>query len=134
MSLKSKINTDYIVAFKGKDSIGKSILSVVKGEIQTQEKNLNVPDLDDTEVLKILTKIVKSLNETISKSNDNESKLQLIALSQYMPKQMSYQDIKDKMEDLLEEKGSPLTIGEVMKAFSKDTVDRKLVSQVFEEN
>lgn len=133
MNLKDTINADYIKAFKSGDAIGKSILSVVKGEIQTQEKNLKIPNLSDEGVVKILTKVIKSLNETISQSNDMESRFQLQEISKYMPKQMSYQDIKNKMDNLLIEKGSPLTIGEVMKSFSKDHVDKKLVSQVFEE-
>jgi uncharacterized protein YqeY len=134
MSLKNQINADYLLAFKSRDAVGKSILSVVKGEIQTQEKNMNNSNLSDQDVMKILTKTIKSLNETIDKSGDEESKLQLNVLSMYMPKQMGYQDIKDKMKSLLSEKGSPLTIGEVMKAFANDPVDKKLVSKIFQES
>lgn len=130
MKLKNQISSDYINAFKSKDAIGKSILSVVKGEIQTQEKNLNVPDLSDDDVSKILTKIVKSLNETISKSDDMESKLQLEVISKYMPKQMSEKDIQDKLNTLLQT--GPISIGDVMKAFAKDPVDKKLVSQIYQ--
>ncbi len=130
MKLKNQISSDYINAFKSKDAIGKSILSVVKGEIQTQEKNLNVPDLSDDDVSKILTKIVKSLNETISKSDDMESKLQLEVVSKYMPKQMSEKDIQDKLNALMQT--GPISIGDVMKAFSKDPVDKKLVSQIYQ--
>ena len=61
MSLKNQINADYLLAFKSRDVIGKSILSVVKGEIQTQEKNMNNSDLSDQDVMKILTKTIKSL-------------------------------------------------------------------------
>jgi uncharacterized protein YqeY len=131
MSLKNQINTDYITAFKSKDGVKKSILSVIKGEIQTQEKNLNVSDLTDGDVMKILTKVVKSLNETITQADDQESKLQLEVVSKYMPKQMSEKDIRDKMTSLIQ--NGVMNIGDVMKAFAKDSVDKKLVSQIYQE-
>lgn len=130
MSLKNQINTDYITAFKSKDGVKKSILSVIKGEIQTQEKNLNVSDLTDGDVMKILTKVVKSLNETITQADDQESKLQLEVVSKYMPKQMSEKDIRDKMTSLIQ--NGVMNIGDVMKAFAKDPVDKKLVSQIYQ--
>ena len=68
MTLKEKINSDFMTAFKSKNVVAKSILSVVKGEIQTVEKNVGVDNLSDAEVIKILTKTVKSLKETISMS------------------------------------------------------------------
>ncbi len=131
MSLKNQINTDYITAFKSKDGVKKSILSVIKGEIQTQEKNLNVSDLSDGDVMRILTKVVKSLNETITQADDQESKLQLEVVSKYMPKQMSEKDIRDKMTSLIQ--NGVMNIGDVMKAFAKDPVDKKLVSQIYQE-
>ena len=39
MTLKEKINVDYMTAFKAKDAVSKKLLSVIKGEIQTIEKN-----------------------------------------------------------------------------------------------
>lgn len=131
MNLKNQINSDYITAFKSKDAVKKSILSVVKGEIQTQEKNANVADLSDSDVLRILTKVVKSLNETIFQANDQESKLQLEVVSNYMPKQMSEKDIRDKLASLIQ--NGAMNIGDIMKSFAKDPVDKKLVSQIYQE-
>jgi hypothetical protein len=37
MTLKERINADYMTAFKSKDSVAKKLLSVIKGEIQTIE-------------------------------------------------------------------------------------------------
>lgn len=130
MSLKNQINSDYLVAFKAKDPISKSILSVIKGEIQTHEKNLNVPDLSDEDVIKILNKTVKSLNETISKSDDSESKLQLEVVSKYLPKQMSESEISEIISNMISE-NSEIKIGDIMKKFSSLNADKKLVSQIF---
>ena len=76
MTLKEKINADFMTAFKSKNVVTKSILSVVKGEIQTVEKNIGVDSLSDDEVIKILTKTVKSLKETISMTGDEKSKME----------------------------------------------------------
>ena len=134
-TLKTKVNSDFLEAFKSKNTLKKNLLSVVKGEIQTVEKNSGEAELSDEGVTKILNKMVKSLNETITQSGDETAKEELIILSSYLPKQMSYQEIKDKIKDVLAESGKDfLTIGEVMKAFAKDPVDKKLVAQVFEEN
>ena len=64
-----------MVAFKEKNTIIKNLLSVVKGEIQTIEKNNSIENLPNDEVIKILNKTVKSLKETINTKarNDNDT-------------------------------------------------------------
>jgi len=130
MTLKNKISSDYLVAFKAKDQVSKSILSVVKGEIQTQEKNLSISDLSDEDVTKILNKTIKSLNETISKSDDLESKLQLEVVSKYLPKQMSESEISEIISGMISE-NPEIKIGDIMKKFAGVNADKKLVSQIF---
>lgn len=126
--LKTKISADYLAAFKGGDSTRKSILSVVKGEIQTKEKNLAVADLSDEEVTKILLKTQKSLKETISLSGDQKSKDELTIIEEYLPKEMTRDEIEAKVREVVGD--GPVNIGLVMKAFAGLPVDRTLVSQV----
>jgi len=133
MTLKQRISDDYIDAFKRQMSQRKSILSVVKGEIQTLEKHPDSKgELTDDDVLKILTKMCKSLQETIDLTADHESIVQLGILREYMPQQMSREEILEKIQSLKNENAT-LKIGDVMKAFSKDPADKKLVSQLFQE-
>ncbi len=47
-----------MIAFKNKQSTAKTVLSVIKDEIQTQEKKDNVQHLSDENVLKIKTTII----------------------------------------------------------------------------
>ena len=89
MSLKEKINADYMSAFKSKNVVAKNLLSVVKGEIQTIEKNIGVDSLSDDEVVKILNKTVKSLKETQSKSPSAQTAEELFIIESYLPKQMT---------------------------------------------
>lgn len=130
MSLKEQISKDYITAFKSKDTVAKTILGVLKGSIQTEEKNLSQENLSDQDVLKILNKQVKSLNESISVAGDEESKLQLEVVSKYLPKQMSKDEIVAKINEL-RQSNENLNIGMVMKAFAGEQVDRKLVAEIF---
>jgi uncharacterized protein YqeY len=129
--LKTKINADYLIAFKGGDHLRKMILSVVKGEIQTREKNLAVADLTDEEVTKILQKTQKSLKETISLSGDQKSKDELAIIEEYLPKEMTRDEIEAKIREVVGD--GPVNIGLVMKAFAGLPADRSLVSKICQE-
>ncbi len=131
MTLKEKINADFMTAFKSKNVVAKSILSVVKGEIQTVEKNIGIDSLSDAEVIKILTKTVKSLKETISMTGDEKSKMELEIVQVYLPTQMSKEEVTQKVTELV---NSGVTqIGIIMKEFATLPADKKMVSEVVKE-
>jgi len=129
MTLKEKINKDFIKAFKEKDTVTKNLLSVIKSEIQTLEKGKNSSnDLNDEEVTRVLNKLVKSLKETISISDDEKSKNELVIVESYLPKQMSQEEITEKVQSLID--SGAKNMGDFMKAFAGLPVDRKLVNQI----
>lgn len=131
MSLKEKISKDYMTAFKERNTVAKNLLSVVKGEIQTIEKNTGVDCLSDAEVIKILNKTAKSLNEVISTNGDKESKLQLEIVEALLPASLTREDIVTKVTELV---ASGVTnVGGIMKEFATLQVDRKVVSEVIKE-
>ena len=134
--IKEQINKDYMTAFKAKDTVAKNLLSVIKGEIQTVEKNTGVENLSDEDVLKILTKASKSLKETIKslapidgKSEDIvQACAELAIIESYLPKQMTKLEIESKVDELLS--NGITQIGQVMKEFAQLPVDKKIVSEV----
>jgi uncharacterized protein YqeY len=139
MTLKERISADYMTAFKAKDSVAKNLLSVIKGEIQTIEKNTGIENMSDEDVTKILNKTVKSLNETIKSLAPVDGKgedivqavVELAILQGYLPKQMSKDEITQKIVEL---KANGVTnIGAIMKEFANEPVDRKVVSEVIKE-
>jgi uncharacterized protein YqeY len=131
MKLKEQISKDYMTAFKEKNVVAKNLLSVVKGEIQTIEKNTGVECLSNEDVTKILNKTAKSLKEVIELSGDEESKLQLVIVEGYLPKEMTREDVTKKVNELV---NSGITnIGGIMKEFASLQVDRKVVSEVIKE-
>ena len=131
MRYKEKISKDYMTAFKERNAVAKNLLSVVKGEIQTIEKNTGVDCLSDAEVIKILNKTAKSLNEVIATNGDEESKLQLTIVEALLPAALTREDIVAKVNELV---ASGVTnVGGIMKEFATLQVDRKVVSEVIKE-
>jgi uncharacterized protein YqeY len=137
--IKEQINKDYMTAFKAKNTVAKNLLSVVKGEIQTQEKNTGVENMSDEDVLKILTKTAKSLNETIKSLSPVDGKgedlvqacAELAIVQSYLPKQMSKDEVTQKVTELV---NSGVTqIGSIMKEFASLPADKKMVSEVIKE-
>ena len=134
--IKEQINKDYMTAFKAKNTVAKNLLSVVKGEIQTQEKNTGVDNLSDEDVLKILTKTAKSLNETIKSLSPIDGKgedivqavVELAIIQGYLPKQMSKEEVTEKVTEIVN--SGVTNIGLIMKEFATLPVDKKLVSEI----
>jgi uncharacterized protein YqeY len=127
MKLKEKIAQDFINAFKQKDALRKSLLSTVKGEVQTLEKNLGVDTLSDDEVIKILNKFAKSLKENVSLGDDTAKK-ELDIIQNYLPKEMSDDEIENKVSEIISSGVS--NIGMIMKEFAGLQADKKKVSEI----
>jgi uncharacterized protein YqeY len=141
MKLKEKINADYMTAFRARgatvrDTLAKNLLSVIKGEIQTIEKNDKIDNMSDEDVMKILKKTVKNLKETSVNFPSAQIDEELSIIESYIPTQMSEGEIKVAVDEIITSMKTTLTIkemGKVMGQFnSKYTglADGKLVSQV----
>jgi uncharacterized protein YqeY len=128
MTLKEKINVDFMSAFKNKEMEKKNFLGVVKGEIQTEEGRTGTAT--DEVVLSILKKMEKSLTQT----NTAESLKELEYIKPYLPQMMSENLIWEKVTTYV---SSGLTnIGQIMGEFNKHykgLVDNKVVSKIAKE-
>lgn len=128
MTIEKKIEADFLKAFKERNVEVKSLLSTVKGEMQTIKKNLIVENLSDEESIKILGKFAKNLKENIRLMNDEKSKMELSIIESYLPKQMSEEEVNAKLDEIIASGAS--NIGMIMKAFAQLPVDKKLVSEL----
>jgi len=136
MTLKEQINKNYIEAFKSKNVVEKNLLSVIKGEIQTVEKNTGVENLQDEDVIKILNKFVKSLKETLKSlspvdgngENLVQTAVELAIVECYLPKQLSVEEIQVKIDALVA--SGVNNLGQIMKEFNSLPVDKKIVSEI----
>ena len=129
MKLREQINKDFMTAFKSKNTVAKNLLSVVRGEIQTTEKNTG-KELSDEEVLAILTKTAKSLKEMVSNGSE-QAKEELSIVENYLPKQMSKEEVTAKVTEIVN--GGATNIGAIMKEFTSLPADKKMVSEVARE-
>ena len=131
--LKDQINKDYMEAFKAKDTLKKNLLSVIKGGIQLGEKHLMVENMPDDKVLEILNQAAKACRETISKLEEGElkefAKLELSIIESYLPKQMTEDEVRNKIQELMSEGAG--NIAEIMRGFANLPADRKQVAQIY---
>jgi uncharacterized protein YqeY len=128
MLIEKKIESDFLKAFKERNTEVKNLLAVVKGEMQTIKKNLMTESLSDEQSIKILSKFAKNLKENISLADDEKSKMELVIIESYLPKQMSESEINTKLDQILA--SGATNIGQIMKEFATLSVDKKLVSEI----
>ena len=133
--IKEQINKDYMTAFRSRNTVTKNLLSVVKGEIQTIEKNTGVENMSDEDVMKILKKTVKSLKETNASFPSAQTAEELFIAEAYLPTQMSEEEVKVAVDEIIASMRTTLTakeMGKVMGQFNSKyagLADGKLVSQ-----
>ncbi len=127
-------------ALKQKDPITRSILQIVTGkaklvEIEKRTKN---ESLTDTDVLQVISKTIKELEEELiafekasRQEKVEELQQQKQVLEKYLPKQLTEQEIKAEIEKL-EDK----TLPNIMKHFKMNfqgQCDMKLVNKIASE-
>ena len=140
MTLKEKINADFMEAYKSKDMEKKNFLGVLKGAIQTQEgKQI---ESTDENVLKVIKAFEKGINETIeSKTKIGEDVSQQLTekkyLEVYMPALMSDDEIRGVVKEFLSRDGVNKNQGFLMGLFNKEQkgkgFDNKTVSKIISE-
>ncbi len=139
MTLKDKINTDFLEAYKAKDMKKKDFLGVLKGAIQTQEGKL-IPSSDDN-VTKIIKSIEKGVNETLEGNKKigadiSEQEAELFYLKPYLPELMSEDVIREKVRLIILEAANK-NIGFLMGMFNKQNAgqafDNNIVAKIIKE-
>jgi uncharacterized protein YqeY len=126
MTLKERINADFMLAFKAKDMVRKNFLGILKGEIQNEEGRGTVAT--DAVVMTILKKMEKSLKL----SNSEETLTELGFMEPYLPTMMTYDEIETVIQGYYNDKGLS-TIGAMMKEFNANYLgkaDNKEVSSI----
>ena len=139
-NLSEQIKKANIQAMKDKDTVARSIYSVVLNKIMLEniKKREKGEELQDSDVLVLLQKTIKELEEekiNYEKANNSEQ-VELIAkqieiVKQYLPTLMSREEIKNIILGL-EDK----SIGGVMKHFKTNYMgkcDMRLVGEVQKE-
>ena len=144
MNLSEKINKDMIEAMKSKDTFTLSVIRMVKGAIQLEKINLK-RDLNDDEVISVISKQIKMRNDSISeftKANRqdlvDQYKQEIDVLNRYMPEQLSDDEVNAIIEEAFAKINptSPKDMGLIMKEVSPKVngrADKGKVSQIIKE-
>ncbi|MBT8490802.1 MAG: GatB/YqeY domain-containing protein [Deltaproteobacteria bacterium] len=139
-----KIEAGMVTAAKGKDKIRLSALRLMKSALHNKEIDAR-RELNEEEALQVLSSMVKQRKDSIEQFTKGgrmdlvekeEKELQVI--QEFMPEQMSEEDIEAVIVKAIEEVGatSPRDMGKVMKALMPivtGKADGKLVSQKVKE-
>jgi uncharacterized protein len=141
MSLKEKLQEDWKTALKSKDRFKTTVISLAKAAILQAEKVDN-STLDDEAIIAIIAREVKQRREAnleFEKGNRQDlveqNNKEIEILLEYLPQQLSSQEIADIIKDAVKETGatSAREMGKVMSAIKpkvKGRADGKLVSDL----
>ena len=133
MNLIETINKDYLTAFKNKETVRKNLLWEIKTEIVLLSKEKEVVDAD---VFNIIQKQLKKIQATIDTCPESHKAVleqaneEKTILTQYLPKQLTEEEITSIIKDQLSWKN----IWETMSFFKQNysgRVDMKLISQIY---
>ena len=123
MNTKRKINDAMKDAMRSKDKVAKRTLMMVRAAIQLAEKNKG-EELDETTLLAILQKELKSREETIAEAKKagrddliTDTEAEIVVLKKFLPEAMSAKDLHALVLDVVAEveASSIRDMGAVMK-------------------
>ena len=105
MTLLEKINNDMITYMKNKDSFSLGVIRMVKGAIQLEKINKK-RDLNDEEVIAVISKQIKMRNDSIKefeKANRTDlveqNQKEIAILNTYMPEQLSDEEVNKIIDE-----------------------------------
>ena len=139
-----KIQSDYIAAFKAKETVKKDVLGLLKGAI-LNAKIEKKEDLTDDEIINIVEKQIK-LRKDSKEEYMKANKMDVVetldeeisVLMEYMPEQLSIEEVNKIIDEAFDtvKPSSPRDMGLIMKEVTpklKGKADMKEVSNLIKE-
>jgi len=141
--LKKDLYDGMITVMKRKDKVQTAIFRMINAEIKNEEIAKRCDNLPDEDVVKILKKLQKQMQESLdafkkvgNTERVNDIRIYLIVINNYLPKQLNKDEIKHEISIIIDGIQKQSTIGETMKLIMpnlKGRADGKLVKQIIEE-
>ena len=104
--MKEKLMEDLKMAMKNKDIVKKNTIQMIRANILQTEKDKQI-ELDDNGILEIISKQVKQKNDALEqfKKADRQdlveqTELEINTLKEYLPKQLSKEEVEQIVIDL----------------------------------
>ena len=144
MSLIERLDTDLKQSMKDRDKFKTSVLRMIRSAIKYAEIEKRA-DLSEDDVLSVLTKEVKQRRESLhefekAERNDlvEKTQVELDILEQYLPEQLSEDELRKIIKDVIETIGatSKKDMGKVMGSVIpkvKGRADGKQINQIVQE-
>lgn len=123
MDTKTQINNAMKEALRAKDQVAKRTLTMVRAAIQQAEKDRKT-ELDETAVMSILQKELKSRQETIDEAKKAgrddlvaDTEAEIVVLKKFLPEAMSEEELRTLAAEVIAEVGASAMsdMGKVMK-------------------
>ena len=110
--LKEKLMDDLKESMKNKDAIRKNTIQMVRAAILQIEKDKGI-EVEDDKILEIISKEVKSKKDVLkdferAERQDliDQTNQEISVLQEYLPKQLSREEIKSELEKIIAEIGA----------------------------
>lgn len=142
MSILEQINNDYQQAFKKREESAISTLRLILAATKN-ERIKKMADLNDEDTIKVLKSEMKKRKEAITdyqKGNRNDLAMkeekEVNIIAKYLPAQMSEEEVRKKIKELLSQFQEKDNLGKVMGLMMKelkDQADGSLVKKIVEE-
>ncbi len=142
--LKEKLMEDLKNSMKEKNVVRKNVIQMVRAAILQIEKDKGI-EVDDNKILEIIAKEVKTRNDSLEDFQKGgredlveQAKQEIAILSEYLPKQLTKEELKGKIMNIINEIGatSIKDMGAVMKEAKSQigtAADGKSINEVVRE-
>jgi len=142
--LKEKLLEDMKISMREKNNLRKNVIQMVRAAILQIEKDKCI-EVDDNKILEIIAKEVKTRNDSISDFEKggredlvNQAKEEIAVLSEYLPRQLTKEELKEKLEKIIADLGatSIKDMGAVMKKAKEEirtAADGRTINEVVKE-
>ena len=135
-----KIKNDATEARKGANNIEKNLLVTLYSEAQRVGKDGGNRDTTDKEVVQVVKKFAKGIEETLPYAKDNSKieklKEELTILGRYLPTQLTKEELEKAITAIIKDDGierNPKAMGKIMgllKAKFDSQYDGKVASEI----
>lgn len=145
MTLKQKLQEDLKTSMKNKDTLRKSVITLIRSSIKQVEVDKRI-ELNDDDVIDIISKQLKQRNDSLEQFLDagrkdlvEETRSEIEVLKEYLPQQLSEEELNEIVKQTISEVGatSMKDMGKIMsviKPKTKGRADGKLINKLVKEN
>ena len=142
MSLRKKLQDDWIAAMKSKDKFRAGVITMAKAALLKEEKDSKVAEIDDQTAITIISREIKQRRESViefekGKRQDlvDQTKKEIEILLEYLPQQLTNEEVTEIIKTAVKEVGATgmKDMGKVMSAIMpkvKGKADGKVVSDI----